>query len=70
MTDPLEGPRLTAGRHGRRAKNLAILTVLVFLAMLLATCWYQLANPTPPAQGAAAAAPGSDGASAEPQGAR
>jgi hypothetical protein len=65
MTDEFPAGRFTDGPGGSRARTLAILTVVVFFAMVFAVGWYQMANPTPPAQGAAAAPPAAD-APAEP----
>ncbi len=61
---PIEG-RFTDGRGGRRARRLALLTVLVFFAMLVALAWYQMASPTPPAPGAVAPAPSATDAPAK-----
>jgi hypothetical protein len=66
MTNGFTKGRFTDGPGGRRARRLALLTVLAFLAMLVAGSWYQLTQPTPPAQGAAATAPPTADAPAEP----
>jgi len=66
MADGFIRGRFTDGPGGRRARRMALLTVLAFLAMLVATIGYQLSEPAPPGEGGTEAAPRTDGAPAAP----